>query len=191
MVCAWSIPTSPPNSPVPGSQNHRDYLNLFTLASYELNEDNTLQLSYSYRIQRPRYRELLPFSNFSDLRALFKGNPDLNPEFTHSFEAGHLVNREYKGNFLSHAIPLLLHRCHSSIHRGGFYRYRFHLSHQPGHPGDVYGLELNLSLHPLPFWKINTNLSLFRMVMDGNFRGRDLGSRAFTGNGRFTSASLF
>jgi outer membrane receptor protein involved in Fe transport len=87
-----------------GEINPRSYLNLFPSAnaSYELNEDNTLQLSYSYRINRPEYRDLLPYSDFSDLRSFFKGNPDLNPEFTHSFEAGHLLNWD-KGTFLSNA----------------------------------------------------------------------------------------
>src|SRR4028119_2222311 len=87
-----------------GEINPRSYFNLFPSAnaSYELNEDNTLQLSYSYRINRPEYRDLLPYSDFSDLRSFFKGNPDLNPEFTHSFEAGHLLNWD-KGTFLSNA----------------------------------------------------------------------------------------
>jgi len=70
----------------------KQYLNWFPSAhvGYELNTQNTIQLSYSYRINRPRFRSLLPFSNFSDARNFRQGNPDLDPEYTHSMEAGYL-----------------------------------------------------------------------------------------------------
>ena len=43
---------------------------------------STIQLSCSRRINRPRFRNLLPFFTFSDNRVFFSGNPDLNPEYT-------------------------------------------------------------------------------------------------------------
>ena len=68
------------------------YTNLFPsgFLSYEINPENQVQVSYSRRIRRPRFRELNPFFTFSDNRNFFSGNPFLRPEFTDSYELGYL-----------------------------------------------------------------------------------------------------
>lgn len=48
--------------------------------------DQTLQLSYTRRINRPRDRELIPFLDRSDPLNYRIGNPALKPEDVHSFE---------------------------------------------------------------------------------------------------------
>lgn len=76
-----------------GEINDRDpYINLFPSAhlGYEFEDGNSFQVSYSRRIQRPRFRDLNPFFSFSDDRFISTGNPDLNPMYTNSFEIGHI-----------------------------------------------------------------------------------------------------
>jgi ferric enterobactin receptor len=72
--------------------NERSYPNLFpsAFANYKLGSENTIQASYSRRIRRPRFWDLNPFFTFTDRRNFFSGNPNLNPEFTDSYEVGHL-----------------------------------------------------------------------------------------------------
>lgn len=72
--------------------NDRDYINFFPSAflSYKMAGENSFQASYSRRIRRPRFWDLNPFFTFTDRRNFFSGNPDLNPEFTDSYEIGHL-----------------------------------------------------------------------------------------------------
>lgn len=72
--------------------NPRDYLSLFPSASlgYEFGDNQTVQVSYSRRVRRPRFRDLNPLFNFSNDRSLYAGNPNLNPEFTHSSEVSYL-----------------------------------------------------------------------------------------------------
>lgn len=72
--------------------NPREYLSLFpsVFLGYEWGLDQTLQLSYSRRVRRPRFRELNPLFNFSNDRSLYAGNPNLDPEFTHSTEMSYL-----------------------------------------------------------------------------------------------------
>lgn len=72
--------------------NDRNYLNLFPslFASYKFNPTNTIQASYSRRISRPRFWDLNPFFTLTDRRNFFSGNPDVNPEFTDSYEVTHL-----------------------------------------------------------------------------------------------------
>ena len=73
-------------------KNPRNYANLFPSAhfTYAVNPNSSFQLGYSRRVRRPTYNELSPFVTFSDNRNFFSGNPNLNPEFTNSFDLGHL-----------------------------------------------------------------------------------------------------
>lgn len=75
-------------------ENPRDYLKLFPSAfvTYDVGNENSVQLSYSRRIRRPGFWHLNPFLTYSDARRQFAGNPNLNPEYTNSFELGYLKN---------------------------------------------------------------------------------------------------
>ena len=78
--------------------NDRTYFNLFPSGhvSYHFNDTDALQLSYSRRIARPRFWDLNPFFTFSDNRNYFSGNPNLDPEYTDSYEVNHI---KYWGDF--------------------------------------------------------------------------------------------
>ncbi len=54
--------------------------------SYELNEKETVQLSYSKRINRPSLDQLNPFPELIDFNSRFFGNINLTPSFTDSAE---------------------------------------------------------------------------------------------------------
>ena len=75
-----------------GDGSDQNYLNLFpsVFLSYSLNEQNSFQVSYSRRIDRPWSGWLLPFIEISDARNRRVGNPGLRPEFGNSFEMGYL-----------------------------------------------------------------------------------------------------
>ncbi|MEO6252010.1 MAG: TonB-dependent receptor [Ferruginibacter sp.] len=57
--------------------------------SYEIDDDNELQLNYSRRINRPDADELNPFPEYRDPRNLNAGNPKLLPEIINSVEFGY------------------------------------------------------------------------------------------------------
>lgn len=56
---------------------------------YELNDNENLTLGYSRRLRRPRHWFLNPFESRSSSTNIFRGNPDLNPTFTSSFDLGY------------------------------------------------------------------------------------------------------
>ncbi len=68
--------------------NSRNFTNLFpTLhTSYKVSETFSLQAGYSRRIFRPRLWDLNPFFNIRNNFNIRVGNPDLQPEFTDSYE---------------------------------------------------------------------------------------------------------
>jgi outer membrane receptor protein involved in Fe transport len=54
--------------------------------SKRINDNQTIKLSYSKRINRPDYRELNPFINTTDPKNVTAGNPYLQPEIQHRVE---------------------------------------------------------------------------------------------------------
>lgn len=57
--------------------------------SHKLDKSQTIKFSYSYRLERPEYRDLNPFYNISDSHNISTGNPNLKPELGHNFELGY------------------------------------------------------------------------------------------------------
>ena len=57
--------------------------------SKKINDNTTIKLSYSKRIQRPDYEDLNPYVNTTDPKNLSAGNPYLKPEIGQRFELGY------------------------------------------------------------------------------------------------------
>lgn len=68
--------------------NERDYSNFFPTfhTSYKISDNLSLQAGYSKRIFRPRLWDLNPFFNIRNNFNIRVGNPDLQAEFTDSYE---------------------------------------------------------------------------------------------------------
>lgn len=68
--------------------NQQNYTNFFPSfhTSYKVNNDFSLQAGYSKRIFRPRLRDLNPFYSIRNNFNVRVGNPNLQPEFTNSYE---------------------------------------------------------------------------------------------------------
>ncbi len=73
----------------------RSYGSLFPtlFISYAANDKNLFAVSYGRRIDRPAYQDLNPFLFFLDKYTYGRGNPYLQPQFTHNIELTHT----YKG----------------------------------------------------------------------------------------------
>ncbi|WP_420553710.1 TonB-dependent receptor domain-containing protein [Tenacibaculum aiptasiae] len=56
---------------------------------YELNDNENITLGYSRRLRRPRHWFLNPFESRSSPTNIFRGNPDLTPTFTSSYDLGY------------------------------------------------------------------------------------------------------
>lgn len=70
----------------------------------KLNDNQSLKLSYSKRIERPDYRELNPFINTTDPYNITTGNPYLQPEIGHRFELGWSYDLNSGGSFMISAF---------------------------------------------------------------------------------------
>lgn len=70
------------------SANGQNYGNFFPSlhSSYKFSDKISLQAGYSKRIYRPRMWDLNPFFNIRNNYSVRQGNPELQPEFTDSYE---------------------------------------------------------------------------------------------------------
>ncbi len=155
-----------------GEENTQEYLNLFPSAhlSYELPAGNALQISYSRRLRRPRFRELNPFSSFSDNRNIFTGNPALRPEFTDVMELGHIKYWD-KGSLSSSIYYRHTEGKVDQIRTLTEDGVTFLTRPENLLSEDAFGLEFVASYSPAKWWTLNGSFNFFRAIIDGGNLG--------------------
>ena len=170
--------------------NPRSYTNLFPSGhlNYKANEKNAFQLSYSRRIRRPVYNDLSPYVTFSDQRNFFSGNPNLNPEFTDSYELGHILYREKSKLFSTvyyRSTQDKIQRIRTVGDNGFSVTAPYNLVGE-----ESYGLEFSGDYVASSWWKLDFNANFFYATVDGsnlnqNFQATTT-SMLFRQSSRFT-----
>lgn len=148
--------------------NPRKYVNLFPSVhlTYEMQDDNSLQLSYSRRIRRPFYNDLSPFFTYSDNRNYFAGNPDLNPEYSDVFEIGHLKsfdNASITSSIYYRDTRGIIERIRTVDNNGNATTLPYNLISDKS-----FGVEFISNYTPFNWWKIDFNLNFFHSDVDGS-----------------------
>lgn len=78
-------------------RNKNEYFNLFPTGYllYRPNDNHSLNLNYSKRINRPGYADLDPFRFYNSPYSYIAGNPFLKPSFNHNLELGYSYKNKY------------------------------------------------------------------------------------------------
>ena len=171
--------------------NDRDYFNFFPSVhlNYELPKDNAIQISYSRRIRRPRFWHLNPFFTFSDSRNTFSGNPNLDPEYTDSYEVGnikYMENATISGGFFYRHTTDVIQRILLFNSDGTTTRLPQNLAER-----DDYGVELTLQYSGIKWWRIDGNANFFRRVTNGQNIDDSFEADTYTWFGRMTNKISF
>ncbi len=171
--------------------NDRQYANLFPSVhvTYDLPKQHALQLSYSRRVRRPQYNDLSPFMTFSDARNYFSGNPDLNPEFTSSYELGHI--KYFQNGSLSSSLYYRyttdkIMRIRRVDAQGNATTLPENLATE-----DSYGAEFTASYTPFQWWKLDGSFNFFRAITDGRNLETNFRSDTYSWFTRATSRFTF
>ncbi|NND34271.1 MAG: TonB-dependent receptor [Saprospiraceae bacterium] len=171
--------------------NDRSYTNLFPSGhlNYEINKGNALQLSYSRRISRPRFWYLNPFFTFSNNRNIWGGNPNLDPEFTDSYEMGYLRywDKATLGSSLYYRHTTGVIERIARIEEDGITRTQpENLSTQ-----NSYGLEFTGSIDFTKWWRLDGSLNIFSQKTQGQIDDIILEAEAFSFQNRLSSRIKF
>ena len=146
-------------------------LNVFPSATVArtLPHDQRLQLSYSRRLNRPNFLQIIALPIYSDARNYVVGNPDLRPEYVHVAELGHQVawqattlNTTLFGRFASQSIQSLRTIDTLATRRSGQPDFITRTSYANFGNTASYGLELSLTQPVTKWWKLTANGSYYR-----------------------------
>jgi iron complex outermembrane recepter protein len=150
------------------------YFNLFPSAfiRYTLNDKNNFGFSYGRRINRPTYQDLNPFEYIYDNYSRERGNPYLQPEFSHNFE----LSYSYRG-----ALNIGLGYSHTNNSFQSISTQKGEITEQ-----NRYYINLNLGL-PITKW-LNSyfNLTPFYKEFKGNIPAGSLNNTTW-GMGWYSS----
>jgi len=165
-------------------KNDRSYYNFFPSLSvtYELSALNSIQVSYSRRLDRPHFRELNPFNTFSDNRNYRTGNPNLDPEFTGAYDLGFINNNEkssiYIGAFYRRTINEI-ERVDTVNNEGITVAIPQNLVSR-----DNAGIEARYSAALFDWWDFSISSFFYHGSTSGFAAGEDLNSSAYTMDAR-------
>lgn len=162
------------NQLVTNDFNIQKYNNLFpsTFLTYEISDGNSISLSYSKRISRPRGRQINPFSSYSSNINIFKGDPNLRPAFTDALDFGYLK----KWNDLTLSTSTYINKTTDSFQfirreSGDFVNGTPVILSTPINLATElrYGFEFTLNYSPYKWWKLNTNFNFYKYDLRGNY----------------------
>jgi len=145
-----------------------NYLKLFPTASlsYNINEKESIKLSYGKRINRPGLGQLNPFIDITDILSPHSGNPNLKPEIIDAYEIA-LNNGTSKLNFTTS----LFYR-HSINAIRSFYTQQQNgaILNMPMNIGntDNYGIESMIVGKPFKFYDYNLSATVFEQKINAN-----------------------
>ncbi len=143
--------------------------------SQKLKDRQELQVSITRRVNRPNFFQIIPFVDFTDPLNITKGNPNLKPEFTQSFEASYSKTVAKKDNILvslyyKHTTDLITRFQEKGIN--------------PANPAALdtvlintfvnanssmsYGAEATSINYLTNWWDISTNLNLYNAKINTN-----------------------
>ncbi|MEI8073688.1 MAG: outer membrane beta-barrel family protein, partial [Bacteroidota bacterium] len=77
--------------------DYKHFIPSFIMA-HNFENQQSIKFAYSYRIERPEFRDLNPFMNLSDPHNISTGNPNLEPEIGNKLELSYNKSFEAGGN---------------------------------------------------------------------------------------------
>ena len=156
---------------VPAGTVRQDYLNLFPSATLtrSLPGEQRLRLSYSRRLNRPGFLQVMPLAFYSDARNYRIGNPALQPEYVQVAELGHQVSwgatslsTTLFGRFTSQAIQGLRTVDTAATRLSGQPDFITRTSYLNLGRTASYGVETSLNQPLASWWKLLATGSLYR-----------------------------
>jgi outer membrane receptor protein involved in Fe transport len=138
--------------------------------SQKLSDDDDLQFNYSRRINRPGFWQLFPFYDLTDSLNITRGNPNLNPEFTNSFEFSYSKTFKNRDNLLASVYYKntndLITRIQALEHVAVIDTQAWVLSYTNANSSYVTGLELISRNKVTKWWEVTSNVNFFTSKID-------------------------
>ncbi len=133
--------------------------------SYKLKNRQELQANFSRRINRPNFFQLIPYTDRTDSLNITRGNPNLVPEFTNSFEVSYSKTFAKNNTFLAslyykHTNDLIT-RFIDSERNVSTGKIDYINSYINANSSYSYGAEFTLVDYVTKWWDVTANVNLY------------------------------
>ena len=163
-----------------GSANQKVTDDIFTaypsaFLTYTKDDKNSFNLNYSRRVDRPSIGQLNPIREWTTPLLESRGNPDLVPQFTNSFE----VNYTRKMKIGSITSGVFYRLINDEISRVVFADpdnvNRNILSYDNFNNNNAFGVESSANLKFAKWWSVNTSADVYFRTVKGTVQNSDTG----------------
>ncbi|WP_335974346.1 outer membrane beta-barrel family protein [Gaetbulibacter jejuensis] len=138
-------------------------------ATYNLSEKNTLQFSYSRRVDRPGLGQINPIREWSTPRVTSIGNPELRQQFTNSFEINY--TKIIKGGSIT--AGTFYRNIEDEINRAVYIDPEdptgesVILTYDNFDNNSAYGVEASTNYRPTKWWSLNASAEFYYRTVRG------------------------
>lgn len=171
-----------------GKTFNQDYFRIYpsVFLTQKFTGEQTLQLSYTRRVNRPRDRQIIPFLDRSDALNYRTGNPNLKPEDVHSFELSYA--KYWKSTTLTSSLYYrqtngAIQNIRSAYDNTGIQLTRF----ENVAKATTSGLELIGRTDITNKWNVTSNLNFYKTAVKGDPSLGLVDNNGFAWNGNITS----
>lgn len=130
-------------------------------------KDQDLQLSYTRRIERPDFRQLIPFVDSVDQFNISRGNAGLKPEFTEIFELAYMKRYKQRNTFLGSVYYKytnnLITRFIEQADNGALIN-----TYVNANSSYAAGIELTSQNYLTKWWDITTNVNIYNSKINNS-----------------------
>lgn len=163
-----------------GSANQKVTDDIFTaypsaFLTYTKDDKNSFNLNYSRRVDRPSIGQLNPIREWTTPLLESRGNPDLVPQFTNSFE----INYTRKMKIGSITSGVFYRLINDEISRVVFADpnnpNRNILSYDNFNNNNAFGVESSANLKFAKWWSVNTSADVYFRTVKGTVQNADTG----------------
>ncbi|MDB4582243.1 TonB-dependent receptor family protein [Draconibacterium sp.] len=157
--------------------------------SLDIGENNELMASYSRRIDRPRGRDLDPTPSYYNRYTVRIGNPELEPEYTDSYDLGYM--RKFGRSYVS--LEAFRRITNNKIERieelgdDGIY----YLTSDNLNKDFSTGLELMGNVEFTKWLMVNASVTMFHYRITGELDGESIDRESTNWNGRMNTTVKF
>ncbi len=146
--------------------------------TYKLDDNQSFQLNYSRKINRPNFFQILPVYNFSDPQNPSVGNPNLKPEFANNLEWSYNNNYNRTDNFLAtayfkYATNLISSYLYKDVNKdllsnAPMADSLYYSSYINANYTYSYGVELTEKVTVKKWWEVLMNFNMFDSKLSTN-----------------------
>ena len=138
--------------------------------TYTANENNSFNFNYSRRVDRPSIGQISPIREWTTPLMESKGNPELAPQFTNSFEVNYTRNTKLgsitSGVFyrnISDEISRTVYNDPNNVNRNI-------LSYANFDNNNAYGIESSANLKFSKWWSVNASADMYFKTAKGTIQ---------------------